>query len=147
MKKNASSSGSTFILQGPTSRRREEVVQAPTGSNAISLVLLDTRCASNAATTRRSPSFFSVVLGARKGVVAAKIRSVAVRVRALEAAAATTAGAASASSSSAFQQHLLLAAALSCSSACTQQRLPTAEVACAAALACSSACLQQRLLT
>ena len=84
LEKKACRSGSTCrALAG-----RAEVVQAavptcngqqqqqsPTGRSAVYPALLDARCASDAASTTRSPSFLFVGLSAREGILAAKIRS------------------------------------------------------------------------
>ena len=94
---------------------------------------------------------FCVVLSAREGAVAAKIRSVAARVHALAAAAAVVAASSSSACNSACLKRLscsqqrLLSAALPWSSAYLQQRLLAAALASAAALAYRRACLPQRL--
>ena len=76
---NRSRASSSTYLKRPAaaaaaaaSCRSSKQQQAPTGRSVIYLALLDTRCASNAASTRRSPSFFFAVLSAPKGVVAAR---------------------------------------------------------------------------
>ena len=82
---SAAASGS---MHAAASCRNSKPQQAPTGRSAVHPALLDSRCASNAAATRRPLSF-----SARERVVAAKIGNLAARVHALAAAAAAAAAA------------------------------------------------------
>lgn len=89
--------------------------EVPAARSAVYSALLETRYADNAATTRISPFFFLVLL-ARKGFVAAKIRCVAARPYALTARAAAEAAAASPSSISVWNN--------ACGGACQRRLSP-----------------------
>ena len=74
--------GRAEVVQSSSSSVQHQ--QTPAGRSAVYPVVLDTRCASNAATTTKSPSLLFVgVRSAREGAVAANIRSVVATVHAL----------------------------------------------------------------
>ena len=125
---SSSSSSRSNKLQNQYAAQR-----SPTGSSAIKLALVDTRYARNAATTRKSPSFFLVVLSPRKGVAFAKIRSVAARVRACSRSSSSNNSSSSSSSSSRSSS--------SRKQQQQKQQQPQAAASSACNSACSSACL------